>query len=165
MDDPRRVRLGHTLGRLRQPAQQGLEIGLLLMDLGAQGLAAHQLHRDVVEWGGVGLGTARTRAHPILTDLVDGDDVGMVERRGGLGLEREAPHALLALDQLGREDLERHVARQVLVAGAVDLAHPAGPQRADHAVMGDPVLGLQRSSHGRPAILDLTIPPSLAVTR
>ena len=75
-------------------------------------LALHVLHHDEVE--AVGLG-----------DVVDGDDVGVVERRGRLGLLHETPLALRVGHLVGGEDLDGDEAVEVGVAGLVDDAHAA----------------------------------------
>ena len=50
-------------------------------------------------------------------------------------LAPEAPEALGVLRHLGRQHLDRDVALEVRVGGAVDLAHPAGAEGR-----GDPVV-------------------------
>ena len=69
--------------------------------------------------------------------VVDGDDVGVVECAGGLGLVLEAPQPLDVLRDVGAHHLERDLARQALVAGAVDLAHAALAQQGEHLVRPD----------------------------
>ena len=49
-------------------------------------------------------------------------------------------------EPIGRKDLDRHVAAEAGVAGAVDLAHPAGPDRAQDLVRPEPRSGCER--HG-----------------
>jgi hypothetical protein len=57
-------------------------------------------------------------------DVVDGDDVGMVELGGGLGLTHQARPSNGA--QVGfAQYFDRHIAVELLVAGAVDGACPA----------------------------------------
>ena len=58
-------------------------------------------------------------------DVVDGDDVGMVERRGGPRFLLEAPQASGSADTLGGQDLDRHLAPEPRVPRPVDLSHPA----------------------------------------
>ena len=55
-------------------------------------------------------------------DVVDGEDVGVVEGPGGPGLLLEAEETVAIGDLLG-EDLDRDLAAEAGVTGAVDLAH------------------------------------------
>jgi hypothetical protein len=78
--------------------------------------------------------------------VVDGDDVGMVERAGGAGLLLEAAQPLGVRGQRCGQDLDRDVARQPRVPRAVDLAHPARAQRGRDLV--GPELGSSGEGHG-----------------
>ena len=49
--DPRRVRLGEPLRGLREVAEQGAQVRLVLVDEARERLPAHELHRDVVHRG------------------------------------------------------------------------------------------------------------------
>ena len=87
-------------------------------DEGVQGLPGHELHHDEVD----ALGRL---------DLVDGDDVRVVEGGGGARLLHEAGAAGLVRQPLGGQHLDRHLAAEARVAGAVHLAHAAraeGPE-------------------------------------
>ena len=57
-------------------------------------------------------------------------------------LAPEAGEPLQILRDLGREHLDRHVAAEVRVGGAVHLAPPPGPEGG-----GDPVVGQGLSDH------------------
>ena len=70
-------------------------------------------------------------------DAVDGADIGMVQRGQHLGLPLKAPHPLPVGGELFGQDLERDLAAELGVCGAVDLAHPAGAKFAGDAVMGN----------------------------
>ncbi len=135
------MRLGEPFGGLREVAEESAEVGPLLVNEAAQGLAADHLHRDVVQR--LRVGRAR-RAHRVAPDLVDGDDVGVAQLRRRPGLELEAPDAVFVAHQVEGEDLERDVAPQRLVLGQVDLAHAARAEWRDDPVVGDLVLGVQR---------------------
>jgi hypothetical protein len=80
-------------------------------------------------------------------DVEDGEQVGVAERARRAGLLLEALQALGIGGEGGRQDLDRHVAPQPRVVGAVHLAHPAGTQwrhdlvRADAASRGERELG------------------------
>ncbi len=71
----------------------------------------------------------------------DGEDVRVIERRGGPRLLLEAADALGVGAQGGGEDLDRHVAPEARVPGAVDLPHPARAERADDLVRAEPRAG------------------------
>src|SRR5439155_5488649 len=73
----------------------------------------------------------RTNAAGFL-EAVDVRDVGVVERGQRLRLAREARQPVGVGREVIREDLDRDVAIEFAVAGAIDLAHPAhANQRAD----------------------------------
>ncbi len=55
----------------------------------------------------------------------------MVQRRGGAGLLLEAPQPVGIGGERRRQHLDRDVAPEPRVAGAVDLAHAASAERAD----------------------------------
>ncbi len=74
---------------------------------------------------------------PALVDVVDGDDVGVVQGRGSLGLLHEAALALGVGDLLRRQDLDGDEAVQVRVAGLVDHAHPALAELLEDLVVRD----------------------------
>ena len=59
-------------------------------------------------------------------DSVNLRDVGMVQRRQHLGLALEARHALAVVRERLGQNLDRHVAFQLGIVGAVHLAHAAG---------------------------------------
>jgi hypothetical protein len=69
-----------------------------------------------------------------LTDLVNRDDVRMIQRRGRLGLLREALQTLAVIRQTGGENFERDAASEALIAGAVDIAHATGREQRQDAV-------------------------------
>ncbi len=61
-------------------------------------------------------------------------DVRVVEGGQELGLALEAGEALGILRQLCREDLDRDLAAELRVSGAVHLAHPSGAEGGDDLV-------------------------------
>jgi hypothetical protein len=77
-----------------------------------------------------------------LVDLVDGADVGMVERGGGLCLGAKAGPGLWILRQVERQELERDHPAQVRVLGLVDHAHGARAHPFE-----DPVVGNRLPNH------------------
>ena len=66
-----------------------------------------------------------------LLDRMDRDDVRVVERRDGAGLSLKAREPIRIAGQIGRQDLERDIAAEPRIAGAIHLAHPAGAQQRD----------------------------------
>jgi len=80
-------------------------------------------------------------------DRVGADYTGVVEGGEGLCLAPEALQALGARSHLGWQHLERDLAPELRVGGAVDRTHPAGADRG-----GDPVVseGLAGQGHHSP---------------
>ena len=72
----------------------------------------HMLHHDVV------------RA-PLLTPVIDTDDVGVVEVGGGLRLTAETLHKVRIVRELGEEHLEGDLTPQEFVARQIDVGHTA----------------------------------------
>ena len=63
-----------------------------------------------------------------LVDLKDGADIGVVQRGGGFGLLQEALLGRLVPRQVGREELDRHLALEAGVMRQVDDPHAATPE-------------------------------------
>jgi hypothetical protein len=84
----------------------------------------------------------------VLTGVVDRDDVGVVEGARCLRLVLEALEPVLVLGEVVMHDLERHLAREPLVARAVDLAHPALAEESEHLVRPDPDAGGEAGQGG-----------------
>ena len=110
---------GEHLHRDRDRAL-GRERALLLDDL-LERAPLEVLHRDV-------------RAAVGLAAVVDGDDVRVVEARGGLRLAPEALDELAVLGVALGHDLERDLAAEARVLGQVDRRHAADAQAPEHAV-------------------------------
>ena len=70
-----------------------------------------------------------------LLESVDRGDVRVVEGGEKLGLPLEPGQPLGILGDLARQDLDGHVAVEVRVGGAVDLAHAPGAQRRRDAIV------------------------------
>ena len=67
-----------------------------------------------------------------LAGLVDGNDVGVLDRRRQPRLAQKAGPEALVPGELGRQQLERHLASEPLLVGEEDGAHPpAAEQRLD----------------------------------
>ncbi len=115
VDDPLLVRGGEAVGDLERVVDRLALRELAAGEDRAQRLAFEELLDDV--------GRA-----VVLADVVDGGDVGVVEDAGGLRLLLEAAQAVGVGGEGGRQDLDRDVAAEARVLGAVDLPHAA---RAD----------------------------------
>ena len=92
-------------------------------------LAGDELHRQEVRGRAVG----ERRA----LEAVDVRDVGVVERGQQLRLALEAGEALGILRQLGRQHLDRDVASELRVSGAVDLPHTSRAEGSGESVVGE----------------------------
>ncbi len=84
-----------------------------------------------------------------LADLVQRGDRRVGERGEGARLALEARAAVgIGEDGVGQR-LDRHLAAQAVVDGAVDLAHPTRPERRDDFVGSEPGTREQRHGDGR----------------
>jgi hypothetical protein len=71
----------------------------------------------------------------VLADIVDGADVGMIQRGRGLRLAFEALAGGRVVEVGLREELQSHVAVKTGVLGFVDDAHAAAPEFLEDAVV------------------------------
>src|ERR1700722_2945654 len=71
----------------------------------------------------------------LLADIVDGADVGMVQRRGGLGLTLEAAESLGILGDFIGQELQRHKTAQAGVFGLINNSHAPAAQPFEDAVV------------------------------
>ena len=110
------------IGELDRPIQQGADGERPPADATIEWIALEQLHGD--ELGAL-----------VLVDLVDRTDARMVQRRRGSSLAHEALDHLSVVGAIRREELERHVARELEVFGLVDDAHAAGAERSNNSIM------------------------------
>ena len=108
------------LARRQRPGDQAL----------AQGLALEELHRGEGDFA-------------VLAEIEDRQDVRMRQRRDCLGLALETGQRVGVGGEMRRQDLDRHLAVELGVGGAKDLAHAALSELGDDAVVGE---GL--SDHG-----------------
>ena len=122
MHDAGGVRLGQPFGDLPGQVDGPAQGKSALRDRFAQRHPVHELHYDV----GAAL---------YLSYVVDGDDVGVIEGRGGPGFPLETAEALGVEREVLPQELEGDVASELQVSRAVDFAHPA---RADggHDLVG-----------------------------
>jgi len=127
VDDPLLVRGGQRLGDGHREVPQHLERHATGRDQRIQRLALDQLHRE-------------ERRRTDLLDGMNGDDVRMVQRGNRVGLALEAAPVVLVV---GLQDLQRDVALQPAVVGAIDLAHPAGAEQGEDLVGAETLTGVQ----------------------
>jgi hypothetical protein len=92
----------------------------------AQGLACEPFHDD-------------ERLAVVLGDLMDRTDVRMVERRGGPRLAPETLHGVRVARHPARQELQRDLAAERKVLGAVDHAHPPAAEACLETVVTDSV--------------------------
>jgi hypothetical protein len=67
-------------------------------------------------------------------DGVDVNDVGMVESGESLGLALEAGQPVGVRGEVGRQDLERHLAVQGRIPGPIHLSHATRPELVEDLV-------------------------------
>src|SRR4029079_13672849 len=84
-------------------------------------LALDQLHDD-------------ERAGGVLAVVVDRDDVGVVQRRGALGLLAEARAELRVAAVLGPQELGGDVTIELVVVGPIDRRHAALAEQLDEPI-------------------------------
>ena len=111
--------------------EQGLDVQRAARDAVLQSHALEKLHGDE----GVAF---------VLADVVNGADVGMVQRGGGLGFALETAQRLRVSGDVVGKKFQRDEAVQARVFGLVDNAHAAAAELFDDAVVRD---GL--ADHGR----------------
>ena len=70
-------------------------------------------------------------------DVVDRDDAGMIQRRREARLSIESSLGIRLAEVLRRDELDRHLASESKVAGAIDVAHPTAPERSNELVHAD----------------------------
>ena len=112
MDDAARVRRRQRIGDRNGDSQHLAEAHTVPRNERIEALPAHVLHHDEI----VAVGRL---------DLVDGDDVRMIEGRGGVGFLDKPAAAILVADAIGRQYLDGHLTIQTRIASAIDLAHPS----------------------------------------
>jgi len=72
-----------------------------------------------------------------LIDLIDRDDVGMIQRRSGLGFLDEAAHAIFVCSNVGGQNLESDFAIELCIFRQIHFAHPARAEFGEDAVVRD----------------------------
>ncbi len=81
-------------------------------------------------------------------DVVNGEDVGVVERRGGAGFQLETAQAIRMICESRREDLDGHRTPEFGVVRPVHFAHASGIHERDDVVAPQSRPGCERLVHG-----------------
>ncbi len=84
------------------------------------------------------------RCPSILPGVVDGDDVLVLELRGGLRFRLEAADQRLVFGALFRQDFEGNGPFQLRVDGKVNRPHAAGTQLPDNLVFAQSFATIER---------------------
>ena len=108
--------------------------GDLGQQVGRQARVERPSLEPIVEVGALDVAHGQERGALGLTGLVDGDDVGVVDRGRQLRLAQEAGAERLVVCVFGGEQLEGHLAPELALLGEVDDAHAAAPQDALDAI-------------------------------
>lgn len=82
-------------------------------------------------------GDETSGARPRVADVMNGENVGMVQRRGRPRFLIEPLHAVTVGRKHGRQDLDGDVTPQPRVAGPVDLTHPAGADQSGDLIRAE----------------------------
>jgi len=72
-----------------------------------------------------------------LLEPIDRSDVRVIERRQDLSLALEALHALVVSGERFGQNFDRHLALQLRIGGAINLAHPASSNEGFDLVPAD----------------------------
>src|SRR5258708_16433389 len=117
MDHAPLVRRGEAASRLRRELERLAHGQRSYGQALAERLTREQLGNEV-------------RRALVRADVVDGKDVGVVQAARRPRFRLEPAHALGALGEGRRQHLERHVAADARIAGPVDDAHAAHPEKS-----------------------------------
>src|SRR5450759_2129671 len=75
------------------------------------------------------------RATVLLVNVVDGADVGMVQRRGGASFPPQALQRMPVVSQIVGKKLEGDETAETCVLGLVDHTHPAAAELFDDSIV------------------------------
>jgi len=134
VDDPLGVGCIEGIGDFDGERERGIEVHRPALDRVLEGHAVQKLHYDV------GLSV-------LLANVVNGADVGMIQRRGGLRFAPETAQGLRVFGYFVRQKLERNKAIQSRVLGLVHNAHAAATELLDNAVVGDGLPNHERRTY------------------
>src|SRR5215470_3602846 len=122
MDDAFRVRRFQPVCYANRHVQQLLDFHGQTSDGVFQGFAFQKLHGD-------------KGYTAFLANLVNGADIGMIQRRGCLCLSFKSRQGLCVFGQIVREELQSHEAVELNVLSLVNHAHSASAESFKDAVM------------------------------
>src|SRR5439155_23089118 len=94
----------------------------------------------------------------LLADVVQRADMGMIEGGDCAGFAIESIAELRVARQPGRQDFNRDDAIQARIAGAIDFAHPAGPNGRKDLVRAE--AGAHSEGHFFSAAVQLSVTSS-----
>src|SRR5579863_663615 len=116
------MRLGQRIGNLRCNRDSLAIRQWSGREQGTQRLATNQLHCNIV------------RAVQV-TEFVNSNDVGMIQRRGRLGFALEAAESLRVVRYVVGQEFESNKATEIDVLCFVNNPHPSAAKLFNHAVM------------------------------
>ena len=96
----------------------------------------------------------------VFTDLVNGADVRMIQRGGGAGFAQQTGGRERVVGGGSRKDLDGDVALELLVVGAIHLAHPARSNAVPDSIVAEPTA--DHDWNPRPNWLGLDAPGEVA---
>ena len=140
MDDAALVSRFEGVSDLRRDPQRLVERDRTLGDAVGQRRSLDQLQHEC-------------RRAVALLEPVDRRDVGMVQGGERPGLALEADDAVRVGPEHRRQNLDRHVAIELRVARAIDLAHPAAAERRHHDVSTDAQARLEARRRFRESVV------------
>src|SRR5882672_4290390 len=138
MNDAFGMRGIETVGNFNGQIEQRFGVDGTAVDAVLQGLAFKELHDD-------------ESLAVFLVDLVDGADVGMVQRRGGAGFALKAVQGLTVFGEFIGEKLKGDETAELDVLGPVYDTHASAAQFLDNAVMRDSLADHRVGQWIRPA--------------
>src|ERR1700691_3384183 len=124
MDDALRVSRVQRIGNLDAERKQRIQFQRTVADDMFQGRSVQILHDD-------------ERLAVPLANVVDGTNIGMIERRGGSRFAAKSLQRQPVLRNIFRKKLQRHEAVETSVLGLIDDAHASTTEFLDNAVMRD----------------------------
>jgi hypothetical protein len=128
----------HRVGDLSHHLERAAEVERTSCDPVPQRLAVDELHRDEMD----GLAV-----DGVASDLVNGHEVRMIQRRRSLCLLDEAREAIPARGDLGRQDLDRDAALERRIEGAVDGTHSTLSEKGDDSIAAEITPGQVAEGH------------------
>jgi hypothetical protein len=108
---------------------------------------------DVLESGTIEKFNGDESFAGVFADIVDGTDVGMVERGGGAGFALEALQRLEVVGDFFRKKFEGDKAAQAGVFSLIDHAHATAAEFFDDAIVRNDLAGQRRRVGHVPRIL------------